>query len=349
MHELREYKGVLHVHTAYSDSSGRMPYVIECARTNQLDFVVVSDHNTLEARREGWEGWHQGVLLLVGIEVTSTQGHSMVLGLDQYRTHWRTAHPDAYLPEVARLGGTAFIAHPERSNRGKLYRRRQAWPNLATQHYAGIEIWSYVHDFVEWAYPWHLLSAIRDPDSGIAGPHPAVLRNWDHEAERRHVAGIGALDAHEYRFPIPKFRWAMLRLLPLDYLFGTVRTHVLMPPLTGHGAADAPALTAALAAGRSFTAYDFIADATGTQFTAQRGSELALMGDELTAGGELEFVVRLPQQAEISLVRDAQPVARATAHQLIHHDARPGVYRAEARLRNRPWIYTNHIYIRPPR
>jgi hypothetical protein len=344
MSELHEVKGVLHVHTAYSDSSGRMPYVLDCAKETGLDYVVVSDHGTLEAKREGWEGWHDGVLLVVGVDVTACRGHSLVLGLDRCRD-WFDAHPNEYLPEVERLGGRAFIAHPERNDRGKLYQEPQAWPDLATDAYAGVEIWSYVHDWIDWAYPFHILAGVRDPDRGIAGPHPAVLRAWDRVARRRHVAGIGALDAHELRLPIPKLRWALLKVLPLAFLCRTVRTHVFVSePLDGpDGVAT---LTEALVAGRAFVAYDLLGDATGTRFVARRGGEEIHLGDEVAAGGELAFRASVPLDAELRLLRDGEVVAERRAAELAHRDVRPGVYRFEARLGGRPWVFTNHIYVR---
>ena len=343
---LHDYAGVIHVHSAYSDSYGRMPYILQCARDAGLDYVLVTDHNTLESRREGWEGWHDGVLLGIGVEVTSKKGHSLVFGLNECPA-WTHAHPDEYLPEVAQLGGTAFIAHPERSNRGKLYRRRQAWPDLTSDHYAGIEIWSYVHDWFDRAFPWHPITAIRDPDALIAGPHPEVLRAWDHVALRRHTAGIGALDSHELHLPFRHFRWSLLTVLPARRLFRTVRTHVLTSQWSGDGPADLAALMNALVHGRCFTAYDFIADARGTQFLALRnGHEPALMGDQLQASGELEFVATTPVEADITLVRNSQPVASTHGRELVHRDARTGVYRIEARLNGRPWVYTNHIYVR---
>ena len=54
----QEYRTVLHVHTKCSDGSGSMSDIIGAAETAKVDFVLVADHNTLRARREGWEGWH---------------------------------------------------------------------------------------------------------------------------------------------------------------------------------------------------------------------------------------------------------------------------------------------------
>jgi hypothetical protein len=345
MSELHEYAGVIHVHTAYSDSFGRMPYVIDCANEAGLDYVVTSDHNTLAARHEGWDGWHDGVLLVIGVEISSQKGHALVVGIDECARR-TAAHPNEYLPEISRLGGTAFIAHPERSDRGRLYRKQQAWPDLTTDCYAGIEIWSYAHDWVDWVYPWHLIKGIRHPDAGITGPHPKVLRRWDEVALRRRVSGIGALDAHEIRFPIPKLKWSLFQVLPLKHFFRTVRTHVLTPEWSGDSAADDAALKDALAGGKCFTAYDIIGDATGARFTARRGGDAITMGDETRAGDELEFVATVPLEADIALLRNSEIVAEAAGCELTHRDARPGVYRVEARLGGKPWIFTNHIYVR---
>ena len=345
MSDLHEYTGVIHVHTAYSDSFGRMPYVIECAKSAGLDYVFVTDHNTLAARHEGWDGWHDGILLIIGVEISSQKGHALVYGIDHCAPR-TSAHPNEYLPEIDRLGGTAFIAHPESSDRGKLYRRRQAWPDLTTDCYAGIEIWSYAHDWVDWVYPWHLIKGIREPDAGITGPHPDVLRRWDDVALRRHVSGLGSLDAHEIRFPIPKLKWSLLRVLPLSYFFRTVRTHVLTREWSGDSAADDAALKGALVSGRCFVAYDLIGDATGARFAARQGGKTIVMGEETQAGEELEFVAALPLEADILLLRNSEVVGEAAGCELTHCDARPGVYRVEARIGGKPWVFTNHIYVR---
>ncbi len=345
MSDLHESVGAIHVHTAYSDSSGRMPYVIECARKAGLDYVITGDHNTVAARHDGWEGHHDGVLLVIGVEITSRLGHALALGIDQCERR-TAAHPDEYLPEIERAGGTAFIAHPERSSRRTLWLTRQFWPDLKTDCYAGVEIWSYMHDWLEWARPWHPIAGIRTPEAGITGPSPVVLRDWDQVALRRHVSGIGALDAHELRLPIHQFRWSLLKILPLEYTLRTVRTHTLTPEMTGDAAADIAAITDALVAGRCFTAYDLIGDGTGTRFSARRDGEVVVMGEKTPAGGEWEFVASVPLAAEIVLLRDSEVVAEADGTELIHRDARPGVYRIEARLDGRPWVFTNHIYVR---
>jgi hypothetical protein len=42
---------------------------------------LLTDHDTFGARRDGWEGMHEGVLLIVGTEVSPKQGHYLAFGV----------------------------------------------------------------------------------------------------------------------------------------------------------------------------------------------------------------------------------------------------------------------------
>jgi hypothetical protein len=43
--------------------------ILNAAVDAEADAVFLTDHDIPQARRDGYEGWHQGVLLLVGIEI----------------------------------------------------------------------------------------------------------------------------------------------------------------------------------------------------------------------------------------------------------------------------------------
>jgi predicted metal-dependent phosphoesterase TrpH len=60
---------VLRVHSTYSDGSATVPELLEAARGAGADAVLLTDRDSLQARRDGWEGIHDGVLLVVGTEV----------------------------------------------------------------------------------------------------------------------------------------------------------------------------------------------------------------------------------------------------------------------------------------
>src|SRR6185503_21261887 len=70
--------GVVHVHTTLSDGGGTPEEVAAAAKRAGLGFVVITDHNNLDAKP--FEGYHDGVLVLVGTEVSTTAGHVLGVG-----------------------------------------------------------------------------------------------------------------------------------------------------------------------------------------------------------------------------------------------------------------------------
>ena len=95
---------------------------------------------------------------------------------------------------------------------------------------------------------------------------------------------------------------------------------------------------------RRFLALGGLADAGGTRFTGRDG-ELS-MGAEATFEQPVELDIRVPVSTDITLLKDGSPIRTQTGKSMRHTVDRPGVYRAEARLGNRPWLYTNPIYLR---
>ena len=79
MHEL---SCVVHLHSTYSDGTATVPELLEAARNADVDALLLTDHDTLAARRDGWEGDHEGVFLFVGIEVSPKHGHYLAFGVD---------------------------------------------------------------------------------------------------------------------------------------------------------------------------------------------------------------------------------------------------------------------------
>ncbi|HQE98760.1 MAG TPA: PHP domain-containing protein, partial [Anaerolineae bacterium] len=70
MENYREYAGNLHIHSVYSDGSGRHAEIAEAAAAAGLNFVIVTDHNV---RVEGLEGYYGRVLLLIGEEAHNSR------------------------------------------------------------------------------------------------------------------------------------------------------------------------------------------------------------------------------------------------------------------------------------
>jgi len=138
-----------------------------------------------------------------------------------------------------------------------------------------------------------------------------------------------------------------------------VNTHVLAPSETAEKfKAFSPGLTteglvAALRAGRSFAAFNLLADAGGFRFTAHAGdggAVVAVLGDEVPMQAGLTLVAQSPVPGLLELLRDGVPIQRQEGRELRHQVDRPGVYRVEVSLkvvdRWRPWIFANPIYVR---
>ncbi|MGH2783367.1 MAG: hypothetical protein ACRDLA_18525, partial [Thermoleophilaceae bacterium] len=49
---------VVHLHSTHSDGTGTVPQIARAARRAKADVVLLTDHDTLEARRRGEEGWY---------------------------------------------------------------------------------------------------------------------------------------------------------------------------------------------------------------------------------------------------------------------------------------------------
>ena len=71
-------------------------------------------------------------------------------------------------------------------------------------------------------------------------------------------------------------------------------------------------------------------------------------GERWLPGGPVAFEVESPHECELRLLRNGAEMARTEGRTLKGTDERPGVYRVEARIEGKPWVFTNHIYVRGP-
>lgn len=347
MPELHDLTCVVHAHSVHSDGTGTVAQIASAARRAGVDAVLLTDHDTLEARRRGEERWHGPVLVCVGTEV-SPQGenHYLAFGLDAEIDHAGMSSGDV-CAAVEAAGGFGFLAHP--FSRGSPRFRRAAggipWRDLDCDGYAGIEVWSFVTDSAEQVTSLREAAAfVAAPQRVVDHPPPRNLAEWDRLAARRPVVGIGGIDAHQIGVRVAGR--VPLRLMAYRRSFSFLRTHALLDaPLTGDAPRDRDRLYAALRAGRCYLAMDRWAPATGFRFAGDG----VTMGEEIPARA-LELRARLPRPADVVLLRDGEPVARGRAAELRHHVETPGVYRIQATLpahrRARTWILSNPIYLR---
>jgi hypothetical protein len=329
-----DYVGVIHVHTTYShDADGTFEDAIRVANAQQLDYIVFTEHNTLQPLRDGKQGWHGMTYALIGMEISARDGHYLALNVTEEidRSQFTTQQ---IIDEVNRQGGLGFIAHP--------YFKKCRWRNWAVRGFTGIEAYNVAHDTLDEnrlrLVLWTLTAPAEPFYFSILDRPYDPLAKWD-ELILQHgrLTGIGSTDAHEFHLLGATFA-------PYEVMFQLVRTHVLIPSdtLTPEGVYEA------LRAGHAYVAIELLAQAKGFAFAAVRdGKTAGTMGDEIEFGPNLALSASLPAAAELVLFRNGAVLERSTGQAWQIPVTVPGIYRLEASRHGKPWIISNPIYIRP--
>lgn len=175
-------KGDPHCHSHHSDARGSLAQIAAVARAKGLDFVAVTDHNTISHQRP-WLAGGWGVIPVAGQEVSTYRGHFNVLG----EVGWldfrigTEARLQEVLAEAGRRGGVRVLNHPKP---------------------CGAD-WEFAHwddfDLVEvWNGPW-------------------IMRNWharkrwhDLLCQGRRLPCLGGSDRHQPPLPDPDNPWLQL-------------------------------------------------------------------------------------------------------------------------------------------
>ena len=140
---------------------------------------------------------------------------------------------------------------------------------------------------------------------------------------------------------------AKLNFDPYYRSFLNESTHILAPEQTE------AAVRATLKQGHAYVSHDWMCDASGFVFGAKKEGDAklaAIMGDEVTMDPALRLVAEFPVECDVRLIKDGKEVNKAHGREYSFTPDGPGVYRLEGWLKvdteDRPWIYTNPIYIR---
>ncbi len=339
--EYKDYKGAIHVHSRYSDGSGSLKEIVESANQAGLDYFIITDHHTLRHKQEGAEGWHKKTLVLVGQEISPRLNHYLALGIE------KPILPEGmdvqeYIDEVNRQGGLGFIVHPDSPRKRSLPLRERPWSAWEAKNFTGLELWSYMYDWIGPVNIFNLLYYVFHPARAIKGPSKSALRRWDELTQKRPVVVIGGVDAHA-RHIIPP---GIFKVFPYRQLFSTIRTHILTPPFQTDLDHDRSLVYSALRRGNSYISYDYLAEASGLRFSANTKDEEVIMGDEIEFSPGLTLRVSSPRSAHLRLISNRQVVKEKEDKNLEMPLTKRGVYRLEVYLEEKPWIFTNPIYVR---
>ena len=130
--------GDLHAHTVHSDGAMTVPELAAHAVSRGLDFLAVTDHNTVSHHRElARASTVYGITLVPGQEVTTPRGHAGVLG-DTGWIDFRTP-ADAWLDAAERGGGLMSVNHPFAGDVSWLHPMTRRPPLLEVWHWSWLD------------------------------------------------------------------------------------------------------------------------------------------------------------------------------------------------------------------
>lgn len=351
--------GVLHLHTQRSDGSGTSEEVAAAAARAGLNFVIFTDHGD-GTRLPDPPRYRFGVLCIDAVEISSSRGHYVALGLPQ-TPYPLGGDPRDVVEDVARSGGFGLVAHPDSS------RPTLQWHEW-TAPFDGVE---WLNADSEWrdegaarlaralaTYPFRPSETI----GALLDRPDRTLLQWDALTQRRRVVALAGTDAHArlgwrdddtqgYR------RGWFLRIPSYESSFRAFASRVnLAQRFSGNAREDAAQLLGAIRAGHVYTGIDEVASPVAFEFSATNDRATAEQGDVLEAGAPVTFLARVNATTGgvIALRKDGKLVTEHPVPELrFEAPAGPGVYRVEVYLSNAPgqppipWIVSNPIYVEP--
>ena len=352
--KLFDYTGVIHLHSSFSfDGHTPLGKILELANRHQIDFLMLTDHDHLRAKEEGWEGWHCRTLLIAGQEISPRFHHYLAFNTKFPICHCKDAEniqPQKYIDEVNAQGGFGFIAHPDHEGAPMFHVKQYPWKDWTVTGYRGMSVWDFMTDWQRSlrGYFQSLLSFIF-PAWFLHGPRPVTLARWDELNRQKKIVGFGELDNHASTNKILGINFVAYSF---NRAFRFIRTHVLTEEeLSGDYQKDREMILRALLAGRVYFALEYFRAARGFSFYIEQDNQTAQMGDDFKLNkASAVLKVELPAKALVRIICNGALWAEEKTETFARTIDAPGVYRAEVYLKTygklRPWIFSNPVFVR---
>lgn len=329
--ETSEYTGVVHVHSFLGGhSSGSFQEIIDAAKANKLDFVIMTEHTEkdFDTAAMTLKGVHSDVLFVNGNETVAANG-------DRFLTLPGKVSIAAY-PEEFKKWDTPGLNGVEVYN--VFSNTRRANPIMAFFDV----LWSHR------TYPDLLFALYYERPS-------ENLAKWDQLLAHNRFTATAGNDAHanvglSLEDSAGK-TLAGIQLDPYATSFHLVRMHVT----TADGKVLVPEqLLEAIKGGHCFIGFDLFGDTTGFRFDVKSGAEIKTQGDEIQLQRDTRLSIHTPIATRIVIFKDGSPILNesgVTTKEVPVTER--GVYRVEAYLPQieqiigeKPWIISNPIYVR---
>jgi hypothetical protein len=349
----RRAVGVLHVHSSYSDGSEDVTDIARAAGDAGLDFVVLTDHGDPDALGAEGEEYLEGVLLLVGSEISTEGGHILALEIPDPAFRFGTELGET-LRDIDEMGGFAIAAHPHSR------RPNFAWTGWDLPGLTGIELFNFFSGWRRqsgWRVGMAALVYPFSPRRALAAGldwEPLLIEKWDRLLVERDLVAWVALDAHgrvtlagDVQLPWPSYR----------AVFEMARNYLVLDgALVGKAEQDRESIYRALERGQGYISLDGLADGSRFVFYAEGDSRRWPLGSHVPLGVpglRLVASVDAPPGTRLRLLKGGAFQAESADGTVSLDVDEPGAYRVEARLdprfvpgnREQPWIISNPIFV----
>ncbi len=129
-------RGEMHCHTLHSDGDSEPQDVVRLARERGLDFLAITDHNSLSCQRVLETMTDPGLILIRGIEVTTFKGHFNAWGIADW-VDFRVTEPEHMVAAIGfakEHGALTACNHPKPFG--------PPWDYADVEDYDCIEVWN---------------------------------------------------------------------------------------------------------------------------------------------------------------------------------------------------------------
>lgn len=356
-----EYVGAIHIHSTYSDGTGKIEDIAKAAYDSDLDFIMMTDHNTLRPKQDGYERWINNVMVIVGYEINDTdnRNHYLIFGTDEVVGTYQVLesgelgcklNAKEYVKLIKDNGGIGFLAHPDEERHFVKGLVAYPWTQWDTEDFTGIEIWNHMSEWIEGMDEENKLQRFLHPLKSIISPPQKTISRWDVIAQKRQVTGIGGVDAHAFKQNLLGF--FEVEIFAYKVLFKSIRTHVLVDEEIKQNHTitfekDKMKILDALRNGKCFAANSYHGNAKGFRFFAEHNNHTYNMGDMVNLDKGRKAILRalIPKACTTNLIHNGNKIDEKSGMEAIWDIHETGAYRVECWLNDKGWIFSNHIRV----
>jgi len=338
-----EYVGVIHCHSKFSDGGEYPDEIAKIADDVKLDFLVLTDHNTLRAKQ--FEGYYNNLVFIVGVELNdkNNKNHYLALGIDK-SINTRISSSD-YVKKVNDLGGFGFIAHPDEMRDYSEKYPPFPWTNWECNDFTGIEIWNHMSEWLENLTEENKYYKVRHPRKSLNPPKDITLQRWDKLNLERPVVGIAGADAHAHKVNV--LGLFQVEVFPYKVMFLTLRNHIWLDEkinIANNFDYNKNLILNALKNGNLFFANDFIDDSSGFKFYAIENDVIHNSLATVSLSNNPKLVVNIPSSEFVAnILHNSKVIKQVTSNDFEFKPKEKGVYRVEVIKNQKKWIFSNPI------